>query len=166
MVRQAGFSPCRRYRYWLRRSWGRGRYLLVVGLNPSTADETVDDATIRRLIAYAKRWGYAGLLMTNLFAFRATDPEAMKECPEPEGEANLDTIRALLGSGAVAAVLCAWGAHGSHRDQDVRVGAVLEAHRRGRRLMCLGRTTSGQPKHPLRLRGDLEPEVFQVRGAG
>ena len=61
---------------------------MVIGLNPSTADEVTDDPTVRRCINYAKAWGYAGLCMTNLFAYRATDPVVMKAVAEPIGPDN------------------------------------------------------------------------------
>jgi hypothetical protein len=75
------WSPCRRYRYTLWRRFGpvrHPRYLMVVGLNPSTADETHDDRTVRRCMGFAGDWGFDALCVTNLFAFRATDPRAMK----------------------------------------------------------------------------------------
>ena len=77
--RHAVFSPCRTYRYALSRVWAADKpYALFIGLNPSTADETLDDPTIRRCIDFAKRWGYGGLVMANLFAYRATEPSEMK----------------------------------------------------------------------------------------
>ena len=84
----ATFSHCRKYRYTLWRNWaglmptGKG-YAMFVGLNPSTADETNDDPTIRRCIAFAKAWGYDALCMTNIFAFRATNPMVMLAQPAP-----------------------------------------------------------------------------------
>src|SRR4051812_29172166 len=74
----AELSPCRRYRYELWRKWDEGEVCCFIGLNPSTADETTDDATIRKCRKYAKRWGFAGMLMLNVFAFRATNPADMK----------------------------------------------------------------------------------------
>ena len=77
----ATFSECRKYRYTLWRRWDglfASGYAMFIGLNPSTADETNDDPTIRRCIGYARDWGYGGLCMTNLFAFRATLPKNMK----------------------------------------------------------------------------------------
>jgi hypothetical protein len=72
----AEFSPCRRYRYALYRDRGAllGPKVMFVGLNPSTADETVDDPTIRRCIRFARDWGYDGLIMANLYAWRAPKP--------------------------------------------------------------------------------------------
>ena len=84
------FSPCRTWRYTLTRDWllGNGERVAFIGLNPSTADETLDDPTIRRCINYAKAWGYSGMTMLNLFGYRATDPEDMKAFREPIGPEN------------------------------------------------------------------------------
>ena len=77
---------------------------MFIGLNPSTADETIDDPTIRRCISFSKDWGYGALCMTNLFAFRATDPAVMKAHPEPVGEANDGTlVEFALSAGVVVA---------------------------------------------------------------
>src|SRR5207249_5914720 len=97
MHRQTILSPCRQYRYVLWREWDKtnASYVLFVGLNPSTADETEDDPTIRRCMNYAKRWGYGALCMVNLFAYRATDPDAMKAHPQPVGTENDYWIRKM-----------------------------------------------------------------------
>jgi hypothetical protein len=87
--RSAIFSPCRTWRYELRRTWEPARpAAMFVGLNPFTADELDDDNTIRRRMTYARDWGYGGLIMTNLFALPATKPRAMKAHPSPVGPEN------------------------------------------------------------------------------
>src|SRR5688572_12557148 len=74
----ARFSECGTYRYVLWRQWNEvNGDVAFVGLNPSTADDEKDDPTIRRCIGFAKRWGYGGVVMLNLFAYRATRPDAM-----------------------------------------------------------------------------------------
>lgn len=78
MIKGAQFSQCRKYRYALWRTWDDDSHITFIGLNPSTADETEDDPTIRRCIAYAKKWEFGGINMLNLFAFRATSPGDMK----------------------------------------------------------------------------------------
>jgi len=157
MERSATFSSCRFYRYELWRSWGDlvtvDSYAMFVGLNPSTADEELDDPTIRRCIAFAKSWGYSGLCMTNLFAFRSTEPADMLKAHDPVGEANDDhLIRCAVGAGVVVA---AWGTHGSHRGRDIKVRALLP------RLQHLRLTKSGHPGHPLYLPKTLQPVPWQ-----
>src|SRR5690242_6108456 len=111
MKRETIFSDCRAYRYTLWREWDifDKNYVMFVGLNPSTADERVDDPTIRRCIDFAKRWGYGALCMTNLFAYRATDPRVMKAFPYPVGPENDKwLVRCAREAGVVVA---AWGNH-------------------------------------------------------
>ena len=75
----AKFSACRKYRYALWRNWdGSKPYAMIIGLNPSTADENENDPTITRCINFAKSWGYGGVCVTNLFAYCATVPSDMK----------------------------------------------------------------------------------------
>ncbi len=143
----ATFSPCRRYRYTLWRSWSGEPDVAFCGLNPSTADETIDDPTIRRIIGFAKAWGYHGVVMLNAFAFRATDPKVMKAEADPVGPENDLAIRVI--SWDVDKVVACWGTHGSFRDRDMEISSMLCG-----RLYCLGTNADGSPKHPLYLRGD------------
>lgn len=152
MERSATLSSCRTYRYALWRRWGRGHYAMFIGLNPSTADEANDDPTIRRCVGFARAWGYDGLCMTNLFAFRATQPADMKKAVEPVGWENDHTLTTLArGAGVVVA---AWGAHGTYkrRDQSVRL-LVPDLH-------YLRLTKDGHPAHPLYLPASLRPVVW------
>ena len=125
---------------------------MFIGLNPSTADEVEDDPTIRRCVAFAKSWGYGALCMTNLFAFRATEPSDMIASIDPVGQDNDMYLTTMaLDAGIVVA---AWGTNGAHlgRDKEVR-GLVPNLH-------CLRRTLAGHPGHPLYLPGDLTPIPF------
>jgi hypothetical protein len=158
MYRGASFSPCRLYRYALWRVWGalpdevdRG-YVLFIGLNPSTADETNDDATIRRCIAFAKAWGYSGLCMANLFAFRATDPADMLAAADPVGPENDDWLQRLA-CGA-SRVVAAWGVHGTHMGRAARVKEFIP------NMHYLRLTKDGHPGHPLYLPKTLTPLPF------
>ena len=146
------FSPCRRYRYVLWREWDMfdPSYAMFIGLNPSTADETLDDPTIRRCVRFSKEWGYGALCMTNAFAFRATNPEVMKQAADPVGIDNGTWLKVISIQAAV--VVAAWGVHGAYLDQDKEVMRILPA------LMCLGTTKEGYPKHPLYLRADTKPK--------
>jgi hypothetical protein len=158
MKRSASFSPCRLYRYSLWRSWGaqpgavdRG-YVLFVGLNPSTADETKDDPTIRRCIAFARAWGYSGVCMVNLFAFRSTDPADMLAATDPVGPEN-DAYLVLLARNA-GLVLAAWGVNGTHMARDAQVKQLIPD------MHYLRLTKDGHPGHPLYLPKTLTPQPF------
>lgn len=150
MVCSATLSPCRRYRYDLWRRWSSGPYAMFIGLNPSTADEQQNDPTIRRCIGFAKAWGYGALCMTNLFAFRATDPRDMKAAEFPIGGHENDlALRSLAESAGV--VIAAWGVHGTHLDRAADVVKLIP------NLQCLGLTKDGHPRHPLYLNADCQP---------
>lgn len=166
----ATFSPCRRYRYTLWREWDvemqlegsndgeRGsdqlrQFLMVIGLNPSTADETKDDPTIRKCIGFAKRWGFGGLMMTNLFAWRDTDPAKMKKAAEPVGDDNLATLAQYASQAGM--ILAAWGKHGKHHAQDE---AVL--HAISGRVYHLKLNSDRTPMHPLYVPYETVPEIY------
>ncbi len=84
------FSPCGKYRYVLWRKWeADGPYIMFIGLNPSTANADTDDPTIRRVVRFAKSWGYHGVYMLNLFAYVTPYPEELKKCLDPVGENDM-----------------------------------------------------------------------------
>jgi len=117
-------------------------------LNPSTADESIDDRTITRCIGFTSRWGYSGLIVINLCALRSTNPLGLRSAKDPIGPENDCHIQfALLAAGANDwPVIAAWGMHGSPS----RVSAVASlANAVGVGMQCLGVTRSGQPRHPL-----------------
>src|SRR6059036_1567736 len=117
----AVFSACRRWRYLLWRRWdARLPSANFLMLNPSTADEVKLDPSCTRARRYAERWGFGAVVITNIFAWRATDPEEMKAARDPVGRGN---DRAILGAARESAlVVCAWGNHGAHlgRSEAVR----------------------------------------------
>jgi len=155
MERTALFSECRRFRYTLRRHWGGRRgYAMFVGLNPSTADEERDDPTVRRCIGYAQSWGYSGLCMTNLFAFRATDPAVMLAEPDPVGPDNDYWL--VESARRAAIVVAAWGVHGAHRDRHAAVRGLLPS------LHLLRPTQQGHPNHLLYLPKALKPRAWRL----
>lgn len=156
--RSATFSDCRTYRYELWRRWGRGKYAMFIGLNPSTADETKDDPTIRRCMSFARSWGYDALCMTNLFAFRATDPADMKKAAQPIGWDNDLMLTELARDAGV--VIAAWGAHGTYMNRDQSVRLMVPG------LHYLRLTKGGHPWHPLYLPSGLTPmPLVQWRAA-
>lgn len=151
------FSPCRTWRYWLKRTWERELDpLVVIGLNPSTADERFDDPTVRRCVNRARRMGHGGLVMLNAFAYRSTDPAGLTAPGvEPVGAEN---DRSLVEQTTGRRVICAWGVHGTLMCRDRAVLALIAPV--AREVLCLGVTKDGQPKHPLYLRSDLEPVPY------
>jgi hypothetical protein len=148
------FSRCRRWRYLLWRSWDEKRPAAnFLMLNPSTADAVKLDPSCTRARDYAVRWGFGGLLVTNIFAWRATDPQEMKAVRDPVGRGN---DRAILRAAREAAiVVCAWGNHGTHMNRSLSVLRELRAAGLG--LHVLRMNGSGEPAHPLYLCGALRP---------
>jgi hypothetical protein len=146
----AVFSACRTWRYTLHRrsiTEESRRRLNIVALNPSTADELHDDPTIRRCIDFARRLHCDDLIVTNLFALRATDPAALRSHRDPVGPENDDHLIAQALTADLVAV--AWGTHGDLR---ARGALVLDRLRSaGIAPWCWGRTNAGQPRHPLYL---------------
>jgi hypothetical protein len=160
-VRTAKFSEDRAYRYTLDIVWDDTKALCqFIGLNPSTADEVKDDPTVRRCKDFCNRWGYGGLVMTNLFAFRATEPEDMKAHAQPIGEviAGSDNFRQVNDEHLVHTsqrcdlVIAAWGNDGTFLDRASQVIRLIP------NMKHLGLTKSGQPKHPLYLKQTTIPQ--------
>lgn len=169
--RETIFSPCRKYRYTLWRAWAddlfRNRtqagFVMFIGLNPSTADETLDDPTIRRCMDFTKRWGYLTLCMTNLFAWRATDHKMMKSAPFPVGETYYNDLYLFEMAAAASLIICAWGLDGKHLGRAEFVQARLMAVA-GEKLHHLGLNDDGTPKHPLYLKATTLPQKFLTDG--
>lgn len=153
----ADFSPCRAYRYRLWRLWSTAKLPVVyLMLNPSTADATQTDQTLLRCEERARRWGYGGVVLVNLFALTATDPRVMKAHPHPVGP---DNDAAILDAASRSPLIVAgWGNHGTHRGRAAEVAALLGHH--GHDLHALRVTKSGQPQHPLYLPYGLTPQEF------
>jgi hypothetical protein len=152
------------YRYVLTRGpWlhGEGTVMFVM-LNPSTADEREDDPTIRRCIRFARSWGFARLVVGNLYALRATDPRELFEHPDPVGPKNDETLRKLALNSP--SVIVAWGA--TLHPQPSRARSVLELLEfYAGTARCLGQTKDLHPRHPLYVRRDACREVFRRTAA-
>ncbi len=178
---EALFSTDRRYRYTLERRWDESRWpAMFCCLNPSVADETRNDPTVTRCINYARAWGYGGLLMLNIFAYRGTDPKVLKQAEDPVGPENDYWIRKSAERAGI--ILCAWGNHGLLKNRGSEVARLLQREEplaigmqvpagtlvttqftaiKG--LHHLGLTGANQPRHPLYLKGDLKPERWEVK---
>ncbi|MBE9032076.1 DUF1643 domain-containing protein [filamentous cyanobacterium LEGE 11480] len=144
----ATISPCQQYRYQLWRQWHPGpSTCTIIGLNPSTADATRDDPTIRRCVGFAQSLGCDRLIMVNLFAYRATKPEDLRKAKVPIGQDNNQTI--LSATQTAKYVIAAWGVHGDYRGRDRQVYELLVD--RQIPLCCFGTTKYDHPRHPLYL---------------
>lgn len=158
IARSAVISPDELYRYLLVRKWGMGgKRLIVVGLNPSTADAITDDATIKLLTRMAIRYGFSELRMLNLFAFRATEPKVMRAAENPVGPKNEEYLeREMSNLNGNDRVLLMWGAHGNHRNEANRVMEKLRVNPEVfSRVMTIGLTATGQPRHVLYTRSTV-----------
>jgi hypothetical protein len=152
----ACFSLDRRYRFALWRVWdGRLGLCNFMMLNPSTADESSNDPTVERCERRARQWGYGGLVVTNLFAFCATEPAVLRAAVDPIGRTNDAVIAAVARRAAL--VVCAWGNHGGHLGRARAVRSLLSGL--GVVPFCLGWTKRGEPAHPLYLGYDRLPVV-------
>ena len=153
IYKNATFSNCRTYRYSLSRIWDKKKKLvLFIGLNPSTADEEVDDPTVRRCVNYSQDWGYGGLMMVNLFAYRAVLPSSLKKVKYPIGENNDKYIMTLSKKADIT--VAAWGNNGNLYGRDRQVFDIIPS------LMCLKLNKTGQPAHPLYLSKNLKLTKF------
>lgn len=145
VVRKAAvLSGCGTYRYRLARIWGDGPRLGWIMLNPSTADAERDDPTVSKCMAYARRWGYDGIVICNLYALRAPYPQMLRVHPDPVGPENDAHLRSLLAG--KADLVAAWGTLASCE----RVDTILSLPG-AERLQALRVTKNGSPGHPLYL---------------
>ncbi|WP_353192150.1 DUF1643 domain-containing protein [Pandoraea pnomenusa] len=158
-------SQCGQYRYTLTREphdayTTRGTALFIM-LNPSTADASLDDPTVRRCRGFARTWDCNGIVVANLYALRATDPAELWKHGDPVGPLNDLYLRELAAKHET--VICAWGTNA----RPDRVQAVREIFGgRMHRLMCLGVTKDGSPRHPLYVRGDQQLIEWPARVDG
>jgi hypothetical protein len=156
MKKSALISGDDKYRYSLWRQWDNmGGCVNFIMLNPSTADDTKDDPTIRKCIGFAKRWGYGSISISNLFAWRSTDPKVLRTLDRntavgPENDFHLRAIGV-----ASNLVVCAWGAEGYLHNRQSEVVGML-------RDQCLNlhyiRMGAASPCHPLYLPYELVPQ--------
>jgi hypothetical protein len=160
---EAVFSPDRQFRYTLESAVGDGALggkglVNFIMLNPSTADETQDDPSVRRCKAYAAAWGYDRAVVTNVFAFRSTDPRALRKHPSPVGPRNDEWI--TRSARRADKVIAAWGLHSLHMDRHFEVVRMLVEL--GVRPEVLALSKAGIPKHPLYLSGGLKPRMWDA----
>jgi hypothetical protein len=159
MTMAAHISTCGRYRYTLTRWWGDGPNAGFIMLNPSTADASLNDPTVRRCIGFAQREGCGGLSVLNLFALRATNPKELARHPNPIGPAWRIWFEATLTS-IDGPLIVGWGAQKGIAGQVEMVRQLLNAA--GKKALCLGKTVDGSPRHPLYVKGDAPLVEFWV----
>jgi len=152
----AVFSPDRVHRFRLWRRWAPGPWACFLMLNPSTANETDLDPTLRRCVGFAKAWDSGGLLVVNLFAVVSPDPRVLLTHPDAVGVGNDEAI--LNAATAAGIVVAGWGAFPEARDRAEHVMRMLRGA--GVALHCLGTTKEGHPKHPLYLASSTKPVPF------
>lgn len=149
----AFISECGAYRYWLERRWDETLPACAfIMLNPSTADASKDDPTIRRVVGFSKAWGFGGVNVYNLFALRATDPRELRKHPAPVGPDN-DIYLGQIPEEAV--IVAAWGSWGDHLHRAFDVRRMFKE-----RLSCLGLTNGGHPRHPLYISADTPRQPY------
>jgi hypothetical protein len=153
----AVISDCGKYRYLLRRVWDfKQPRVLFVMLNPSTADASIDDPTIKSCVRLSKTWSYGSMEVVNLFAWRATDPDQLPKADFPTGVDNDGVTRNAIGRCDV--VVCAWGKHEFAKDRAKIVRSMVTSIRPA--VYCLGKNKDGSPKHPLYIKSGTTLQTF------
>jgi hypothetical protein len=150
LKRGAVLSDCKSYRYRLSRIWDEEKAkAMFVMLNPSTADAKKDDPTIRRCVGFAKEWGYGGIYVGNLYAYRTTNRKALNQVEDPVGPDNKFHVRKM--AKLCEKIICAWGfSQGPPPDWLRDVG----------NLFYLDQNKDGTPSHPLYLAKETTPTAY------
>jgi hypothetical protein len=151
----ATISDCGLYRYDLWRIWDQSKpHVLFIGLNPSIADASQDDPTVRRCIDYVKRWEqFGGFYLCNLFAFRATERDDMQAASDPVGPENDAYIRERVSKAQL--VIGIWGDDGAFQGRSTTVRPTLP------NLHCFKINQTGEPGHLLYLSATLKPFPYK-----
>ena len=153
MEKKANISKDKIYRYTLSRTWDSTKpTVLFIGLNPSIADENVDDPTVTRCINFAKDWGYGTLLMANLFAYRSTYPKEIYLIDDPIGKDNDYYLLECVKQSDL--IIACWGNNGTYMGREKIIKELVP------NLYCLQKNKNGTPHHPLRLPRNINPIPF------
>lgn len=162
-MRSAIISDCRKYRYALTRKYYGNKCCMFIMLNPSTADECIDDPTVRKCTLFADSWGYGNIIIVNLFALRATDPKEIYWTEDPVGPDNHKHVKEILEQSIFwdkFLVVCAWGNHGRYMEQNSAMIGWLEDQ--SVKPHYLKMTKKKEPSHPLYLPKKLKPIPWEV----
>lgn len=150
----ANISECGTYRYRLKRAVSVAlgpKVIAYFGINPSTADASIDDATIRKLKVFTAKAGGASLIVGNVFALRATNVSELGIAIDPRGPHNDAWLNAIIREADVLVPM--WGNTSKVpvrlRGQFNHVTAMLRESNKP--LLTFGLTKHGHPGHPLML---------------
>ena len=154
---KAIYSDCEKYRYSLTRIWDEeAKKLHFVMLNPSTATEIQNDPTVERCERRARTLNFGAFRVTNIFAWRETDPKKMKCATEPIGLLNDEAI--IRGCNWGDCTIAAWGNHGIYLNRGFDVMELLG--KCDKPIFHLGISKTGQPKHPLYISYEILPKIW------
>ena len=160
---EAHFSACEKFRYWLRRDWDLSKApISFLMLNPSTADEMVNDPTIERCQRRAITMGYGSMIIVNLFPFRMTDSKLLNTVPSllsDSAEANEAILRAVALS---EMSVCGWGKHPLAAPRAQHIMALIKQKNLQQKVMCLQLNTDNSPQHPLYIGYAKQPVPFAI----
>jgi hypothetical protein len=145
-------SDCGKFRYRLEREVAtEGPVYAFFGVNPSTADASLDDATVRKWRGFVSRWGGSRFIVGNVFAFRATEVKELATATDPIGRLNNDHIASIIADADIL-VPC-WG-NRSKVPPSLRSSfrwLLQTLHATDKPIMAFGLSKSGDPLHPLML---------------
>ena len=148
----AVFDHTKKHRILLWRLWDEKPRVLFIGLNPSTANELIDDPTVRRLASFAQSWAYGGFYLCNVFSYCTAHPEelssARRPTPKATHPANQGAI--LMAEKLTALSVLMWG-DGILKVENGWSFAADVANLAGPTVLCFGKTKKGNPVHPLYL---------------
>ncbi|MBW3243231.1 DUF1643 domain-containing protein [Epibacterium sp. DP7N7-1] len=151
----AVLSECKTFRYRLDRHVGEGDIVAaVIGVNPSTADASLDDQTVRKWRGFGQRLGWQRFIVGNVFSLRATNVREVAHAPDPFGPDHRKYLDGIIDEADI--IVPCWGDRAKlPRMLRPRLDDMMEVLRlTGRPLFCWGLTASGDPKHPMMLAYD------------
>jgi len=157
--KNAVFDKDKIYRYSLIRKWNNNGIKIVwIMLNPSTADENIDDPTIRRCIGFSKIWGAGEMEIVNLFAYRSTSPKKLYTYTDPIGKDN--DLFILNSVKKANKIIIAWGTHGSldKRSEYIMFNLLKNYHKK---IFFLKKLKDGEPGHPLYIKYTQELNYYE-----
>lgn len=162
VVSSAVFSDCGKYRYRLVRRWERlGQLVLFVMQNPSTADENHNDPTVAKCCRYAKRWGYSGVMIGNVYGYRATNNKELTR--HHFNRDNIQHVSDMAKQAHIVVLASGNPPNGLEMDYEMMHLCImkdLEAAGQSCKLFYLKKNNSGYFGHPLYLKGELWPTSF------